>query len=60
MLATTPDGQGPGLLDLEGLGEEIEVLTDVGVFDEVPDWRSMVAEGLADGLYDGTDVVEVE
>lgn len=58
VLDTTPDGQGPGLLDLDRLGAEIELLAEVGVFEEVPDWRSMVAEGLADGLYDGTEVVE--
>jgi ABC-type nitrate/sulfonate/bicarbonate transport system substrate-binding protein len=57
VLATTPDGEGPGLLDVDRLGAEIELLTEVGVFDELPDWRSMIAEGLADGLYDGTTVV---
>ncbi len=58
-LDTPSAGEGPGLLDLDRLGDEIELLTEVGVFDEVPDWRSMVAEGLANGLYDGTDVVMV-
>ncbi|MCP4226021.1 MAG: ABC transporter substrate-binding protein [Actinomycetia bacterium] len=59
VLDTTPPGAGPGLLDLDRLGDEIELLTEVGVFDEAPDWRSMVAEGLADRLYDGTDVEAV-
>ena len=59
VLDTTPAGEGPGLLDLDRLGAEIELLTEVGVFDELPDWESMVVEGLADGLYDGTDVVTV-
>lgn len=57
VLDTTPPGEGPGLLDVDRLGAEIELLTEVGVFDEVPDWRSMIAEGLAEKLYDGTDVV---
>jgi NitT/TauT family transport system substrate-binding protein len=60
VVETTPEGQGPGLLDLDRLGEEIEVLTEVGVFEETPEWRSMVAEGLADGLYDGTEIIAVE
>ena len=60
VLATTPAGQGPGLLDTERLGAEIELLTEVGVFDEVPDWQSMIAVGLAEGVYDGTEVVEWE
>lgn len=59
VLDTTADGEGPGLLDVERLGEEIELLTEVGVFDQAPDWRSMIADGLADGLYDGTDVIVV-
>ncbi|MDH3681408.1 MAG: ABC transporter substrate-binding protein [Acidimicrobiia bacterium] len=59
VLDTTASGEGPGLLDSELLGAEIELLTEVGVFDEVPDWRSMVADGVADRLYDGTDVVEL-
>lgn len=60
VLDTTAAGQGPGILDLDRLGAEIELLTEVGVFETVPDWRSMVAEGLADGLYDGTDVLGIE
>ncbi len=59
VLDTTPSGQGPGLLDIDRMGEEIELLTEVGVFTETPEWRSMIAEGLADRLYDGTDVVWV-
>ncbi len=57
VLETTPAGQGPGLLDIDALGAEIDLLTQVGVFESEPDWRSMLAEGLADGLYDGVDVV---
>lgn len=57
VLESTADGEGPGLLALDNLGAEIDLLTDVGVFEEKPDWQSMIAEGLADDLYDGTDVI---
>ncbi len=57
VLATTPEGEGPGLLDLDRLGQEIELLTEVGVFAEVPDWRAMAAPEAADGLYEGTELV---
>jgi NitT/TauT family transport system substrate-binding protein len=59
VLDTTPSGEGPGLLDVDRLGDEIEVLTEAGVFAEIPDWQSMIAPGVADGLYDGVDVVVV-
>ncbi len=59
VLETTPDGEGPGLLDQERLGQEIDALTEAGVFEELPDWQSMIAPGLAERLYDGTDVVAV-
>lgn len=57
VLDTTPEGEGPGLLDIERLGAEIDLLTEVGVFEEIPDWQSMLAEGLADKLYDGTEIL---
>ncbi len=57
VLETTPAGEGPGLLDVDRLGDEIEVLTEAGVFAELPDWQSMIAPEVAAGLYDGTDVV---
>lgn len=57
VLATTAEGEGPGLVDTDRLGAEIELLTEVGVFDELPDWSSMVDATVADGLYDGTEVV---
>jgi len=55
--ATTPEGEGPGLLDLDRLEAEIELLTSVGVYDPEPDWRSMVDRDLAAGLYDGPDPI---
>jgi ABC-type nitrate/sulfonate/bicarbonate transport system substrate-binding protein len=54
---STPEGQGPGLPDLDRLGAEIDVLTNVGVFKELPDWKSMVAFDLGPSLYDGTTVI---
>lgn len=54
--STTPDGEGVGLLDPDLLGAEVEALTEVGVFDDVPDWRPMTAPEVADELYDGTDL----
>jgi len=57
VLSTTASGEGPGLLDVDRLGEEIALLTEVGVFDGEPDWRSMIATDVAAGLYDGTEVV---
>lgn len=59
VLDTTAPGEGPGLLDVDRLGDEITVLTEAGVFAELPDWQSMIAPEVADGLYDGTDVVVV-
>jgi ABC-type nitrate/sulfonate/bicarbonate transport system substrate-binding protein len=56
VLSTTAEGEGPGLLDLDLLGAEIEALTEVGVFDEVPGWEPMAAPEVADELYDGTEL----
>ena len=57
VIDTTADGEGFGLIDEDRLEAEIEALTSVGVFDEVPDWQSMIAPDLARDLYDGTDVL---
>ncbi len=54
---TTPAGEGPGRIDVDRFGEEIDLLTEVGVFDELPDWESMVNTAVTDGLYDGTEIV---
>lgn len=57
VLDTTASGEGPGLIDVDRFGEEIELLTEVGIFDELPDWRSMLADDVASDLYDGAEVV---
>ena len=49
----TPAGEGYGQLDLDRLGAEIDTLTDVGVFDELPEWEAMTAAEIADSIYDG-------
>ena len=49
----TPPGEGYGQLDLDRLGAEIEALTEVGVFESLPDWESMTAAGIVEGIYDG-------
>ena len=56
VLETTPAGEGPGIVDVDRFGEEIELLTEVGVFAEEPDWASMIAPDIAAGLYDGTEL----
>jgi ABC-type nitrate/sulfonate/bicarbonate transport system substrate-binding protein len=55
--SSTPAGQNPGLIDEDLLGQEIAVLTEVGVFDSEPDWASMVAADLGPALYDGSQVI---
>jgi ABC-type nitrate/sulfonate/bicarbonate transport system substrate-binding protein len=55
--SSTPEGQNPGVVDEARLGEEIALLTEVGVFETEPDWSSMVAADLGPALYDGTSVI---
>ncbi|MEM9614962.1 MAG: ABC transporter substrate-binding protein [Actinomycetota bacterium] len=57
VLDTTPTGEGPGLIDIDRFGAEIELLTEVGVFEELPDWEPMLDASVAAELYEGTDVV---
>lgn len=52
-----PTGTGRGIPDLDLLGAEIDALTRVGVFEEMPDWRSMVNADIAAGVYDGTELI---
>ena len=57
VVETTPTGEGLGLVDVDRFGAEIELLTEVGVFGELPDWQTMVDADVASGLYDGTEVI---
>ncbi len=54
---STPAGEGPGLIDTGKLGEEIDLLTELKVFETKPDWESMVDADLGRELYDGTTVI---
>lgn len=54
---STPAGEGPGLIDTKKLGEEIDLLTELKVFESKPDWESMVDADLGRELYDGTTVI---
>jgi NMT1/THI5 like len=56
VIDTTPAGEGIGLLAVDRLQAEIEQLTDVGVFSELPDWESMYDASVTDGLYDGEEL----
>lgn len=48
----TPDGLLIGQLNPETLGDEVELLTDLGVFEEMPDWESMIDTTVVPKLYD--------
>ena len=52
-----PNGLGLGIPDLDRLKAEIEALALIGVFDFLPDWRSMVNTEIAAGVYDGTELL---
>ncbi len=54
---TTPAGQGPGVPDLELAGAQVRLLTDIGRFDELPDWEAMITAAPAAGIYDGTEII---
>lgn len=48
----TPDGLLIGQLNPETLGAEVELLTSLGVFDEMPDWEGMIDTTVIPKLYD--------
>ncbi len=48
----TPEGFLIGQLNPETLGAEIELLTELGVFEELPDWESMIDTSVVPKLYD--------
>lgn len=50
--SVTPEGFVIGQINPETLGAEIQLLTDLGVFDELPDWESMIDTTLVPRLYD--------
>ena len=60
VVSLTPEDQGYGQLDIDRLGAEITALADVGVFETEPDWQSMMAADVVDGIYNGGTDVEWE
>ena len=52
-----PDGVGIGIPDVDLLGAEVDAMVAAGVFDEAPDWMSMVDASIAESVYDGTDLI---
>ena len=50
--STTPDGFGIGQLNTPRLGEEIRMLVDLGQFETLPDWESMLDDSVVPKLYD--------
>ncbi len=57
VLDSTAGGEGPGIPDLELAGEQIQLLTDIGRFESLPDWESMIVSEPAAGVYDGANVI---
>ncbi len=57
VLEFTAQGEGLGIPDLTLAGEQVQLLTDIGRFDELPDWEAMVVSDPAAGVYDGTDLI---
>ena len=53
----TPEGLVIGQFNVAGLGREMEVLVELGVFDELPDWRSMIDVTVIPKLYDGDELI---
>ncbi len=57
VLESTASGEGPGIPDLTLAGEQAQLLTDIGRFEELPAWESMIASEPAAGIYDGVDLI---
>jgi ABC-type nitrate/sulfonate/bicarbonate transport system substrate-binding protein len=51
VIATTPVGLEIGMVDLIRLGEEIERMTELGIFEAEPDWGSMVDSTIVESIY---------
>jgi len=50
--STTPEGFAIGQLNTQRLGEEIQMLVDLGQFETLPDWESMLDDSVVPKLYD--------
>lgn len=53
----TPDGLVVGQMNVARLGQEIENLVDLGVYEEKPDWLSMLDASVVPKLYDGNELI---
>lgn len=49
--AATPVGLEIGMIDILRLGEEIALMTELGVFETEPDWPSMVDPTIVESVY---------
>ena len=49
--ATTPVGLEIGMSELLALGEEIALMTDLGVFEAEPDWPAMIDPTVVEAIY---------
>lgn len=53
----TPADMVIGQMDVEQLGAEIQTLTDLGVFEDLPDWEMMLDASVVPTLYDGDELI---
>ena len=53
----TPDGLAIGQMNVARLGEEIENLVDLGVYEEKPDWLAMLDATVVPKLYEGNELI---
>ncbi|MEZ5340849.1 MAG: ABC transporter substrate-binding protein [Acidimicrobiales bacterium] len=52
-----PEGVGLGTIDSALIGSEVQLMVENGILESMPDWEAMLDPSIADGLYDGTDLV---
>ena len=53
----TPEGLVIGQFNVPALGAEMQNLVELGVFDELPDWESMIDTTVVPKLYDGDELI---
>lgn len=53
---STPAALELGMLNPAGLEEEIALLTELGVFESLPDWASMIDTEIVAAIYDGSQL----
>ena len=53
----TPDGLVIGQMNVARLGQEIENLVNLGVYEEKPDWLAMLDASVVPKLYDGNELI---